>query len=100
MLFQVVVESLTSAFDYDDLVIDAGSKVNADLSFDRAKKHIYVMTERRVSPILPSPFKPHSLVPNFQRNFPLFEIQDYLFNGIFGKVPFLFCLMIDWVCGK
>ncbi|KAG1683403.1 Plexin-A2 [Nymphon striatum] len=50
-LLKVAVESLISAFQYDDLVIDSGSKVNADLKFDRAKKHIYVMTKRKVSKV-------------------------------------------------
>jgi hypothetical protein len=44
----VVVESGKSGSEYDDMVIDAGSRVNADMFFDPPKSHIYVMTQRKV----------------------------------------------------
>ncbi|XP_065576884.1 plexin-A4-like isoform X2 [Artemia franciscana] len=37
------------ALEYGDLVIDEGKPVNPDLSFDPQKKHLYVMTEKKVS---------------------------------------------------
>lgn len=45
---QVVVESGKSGSEYDDIVIDASSKVNSDMFFTPQKSHIYVMTEKKV----------------------------------------------------
>lgn len=49
MLFQVVVESATSALEYGDLTVEEGSVVNPDLHFDSQLMHLYVMTEKKVS---------------------------------------------------
>ncbi|XP_067122898.1 plexin A3-like, partial [Centruroides vittatus] len=47
-LKKAVVESVTRAFEYSDIVIDEGSSVNPDMLFHK-DKHIYVMTENRVT---------------------------------------------------
>ncbi|GBN87525.1 hypothetical protein AVEN_232499-1 [Araneus ventricosus] len=47
--FQAVVETVLKASEYADLVIDERSPVNAEMVFDRAKNHLYVMTEKRVT---------------------------------------------------
>ncbi|GBM25044.1 hypothetical protein AVEN_189289-1, partial [Araneus ventricosus] len=43
-----VVETVVKASEYADLVIDEGNPINADMVFDKAKNHLYVMTEKRV----------------------------------------------------
>ncbi|XP_054724986.1 plexin A3-like isoform X2 [Uloborus diversus] len=48
-LKKAVVETVTKASEYSDLVIDEGNPVNADMVFDKAKNHLYVMTEKRVT---------------------------------------------------
>jgi len=53
---KVVVETQKSGSEYDDMVIDAGSRVNADMFFDPQKSHIYVMTQRKVLYRDPSSF--------------------------------------------
>jgi hypothetical protein len=47
-LFQVVVESRSSALEYGDLTVEEGSAVNPDLHFDSQLMHLYVMTEKKV----------------------------------------------------
>ncbi|GBN16993.1 hypothetical protein AVEN_144416-1, partial [Araneus ventricosus] len=42
-----VVETVVKASEYADLVIDEGNPINADMVFDKAKNHLYVMTEKR-----------------------------------------------------
>ena len=39
----------TSAFEYDDITVDEGSRVSSDLAFDPNRMHLYVMTERKVN---------------------------------------------------
>ncbi|XP_055945383.1 plexin A3-like isoform X2 [Argiope bruennichi] len=46
---KAVVETVVKASEYADLVIDEGSPINADMVFDKAKNHLYVMTEKRVT---------------------------------------------------
>lgn len=48
-MFQVVVESRSSALEYGDLTVEEGSSVNPDLHFDSQLMHLYVMTEKKVS---------------------------------------------------
>ncbi|RWS17561.1 plexin A-like protein [Dinothrombium tinctorium] len=49
-LKKAVVESVTSAFEYNDIVIDDRKAVNADMFFDpNNKNYLYVMTEKRVT---------------------------------------------------
>lgn len=43
------METVTKASEYSDIVIDEGSPINADMVFDKAKNHLYVMTEKKVS---------------------------------------------------
>lgn len=50
-LKKVVVESATSAIEYADIVIDEGSKVNADMHFDTADLNLYVMTKSKVAKV-------------------------------------------------
>ncbi|XP_067128995.1 plexin-A2 isoform X2 [Centruroides vittatus] len=50
-LRKVVVESVTSAFEYSDIVIDDGRVVNQDMLFDKSKDFLYVMTDRKVTMI-------------------------------------------------
>ncbi|GIY30125.1 hypothetical protein CEXT_325911 [Caerostris extrusa] len=42
-----VVETVVKASEYSDLVIDEGSPINADMMFDKAKNHLYVMSEKK-----------------------------------------------------
>lgn len=48
-LKKAVVETVTKASEYSDIVIEDGSPVNADIVFDKAKNYIYAMTERKVT---------------------------------------------------
>lgn len=50
-LKKVVVESATSAIEYADIVIDEGSKVNADMHFDGQELNLYVMTHKKVAKV-------------------------------------------------
>ncbi|XP_059062852.1 plexin A3-like [Achroia grisella] len=50
-LKKIVVENATLAFKYGDIVVDEGSPVNKDLFFDTQLKHLYVMTERKLSKV-------------------------------------------------
>ena len=36
--------------EYADLTVRQGSRVQADLRLDPSKQHLYVMTEKKVSP--------------------------------------------------
>ena len=50
---QVVVEPLSDVIagtEYADLTVRQGSRVQADLRLDPSKQHLYVMTEKKVSP--------------------------------------------------
>ena len=42
-------ETITGT-EYADLTVRQGSKVQADLRLDPPKQHLYVMTEKKVSP--------------------------------------------------
>ena len=57
LLFQVVVESRSSALEYGDLTVEEGSPVNPDLHFDSQLMHLYVMTEKKVSFFMIMSFK-------------------------------------------
>jgi len=47
---KAVVESVTSAFEYDSMVIDEGSSVNSDMHFaSQNKNYLYVMTRNKVT---------------------------------------------------
>ncbi|KAG8193494.1 hypothetical protein JTE90_003709 [Oedothorax gibbosus] len=48
-LKKAVVETVTKASEYSDLVIDEGSPVHADMVFDKAKLNLYVMTDKKVT---------------------------------------------------
>ncbi|XKL61681.1 hypothetical protein PGB90_001514 [Kerria lacca] len=48
-LKKIVVENSVSAFEYDDIVIDEKSSVNADMMFDTNMNYLYVMTENKVT---------------------------------------------------
>jgi plexin A len=48
-LFQVVVESGSSALEYGDIAVDETTPVNPDLHFDSQLMHLYVMTEKKVN---------------------------------------------------
>ncbi|XP_013784646.1 plexin-A2-like [Limulus polyphemus] len=48
-LKKAVVDSVTSAFEYSDFVIDEGSPVNQDLTFDQNRNNLYVLTERKLT---------------------------------------------------
>ncbi|XP_037086634.1 LOW QUALITY PROTEIN: plexin-A1-like [Pollicipes pollicipes] len=52
---KVVVEPLSErkikANEYGDLAVQHGSRVQADLRFDKRKQHLYVMTEKKVSKV-------------------------------------------------
>lgn len=60
-LKKVVVESASSASEYADIVIDKGSKVNADMHFDAQELSLYVMTNRKVAKV-----KVHPNCTNFR----------------------------------
>ena len=47
-VLQVVIDSPQTAVEYESMTVDAGSPVNADITFDRSKNHVYVMTDKKV----------------------------------------------------
>lgn len=50
-LKKLVVESAQSASEYADIAVDAGSKINADMFFDKKEMALYVMSEKRISKV-------------------------------------------------
>ena len=48
LCLQVVIESATSAHEYETVTVDAGSSIARDMDFDRSQTHVYVMSERKV----------------------------------------------------
>lgn len=50
-LKKAVVESITSAFEYDELVVDKGRRLNADMYVDQSKNTLYVMSEHRLTAV-------------------------------------------------
>ncbi|XP_064605454.1 plexin-A2-like isoform X2 [Liolophura sinensis] len=48
-LKKVSIQSSILAEEYDDIVIEEGSPISKDLTFDLEKNHLYVMTERKLS---------------------------------------------------
>uniref|UniRef100_A0A8D8Y476 Plexin-A4 n=2 Tax=Cacopsylla melanoneura TaxID=428564 RepID=A0A8D8Y476_9HEMI len=51
-LKKVVVKNSSNASEYEDVTIDEGATVIADLHMDLNEEHLYVMTERRISKLL------------------------------------------------
>jgi plexin A len=50
-LKKLTVEGVNSATEYADIPIDEGSRVNADMFFDKKEMNIYVMTEKKLSKV-------------------------------------------------
>ena len=49
-VFQAVVESSLNAFEFSDIIIDEGQRVNSDMHFVdfNNRNYLYVMTQRKV----------------------------------------------------
>ena len=47
-LLQVVIESDSSATEYESFAVQEGSRVNPDMHMNHAKTHVYVTTEKQV----------------------------------------------------
>ncbi len=43
-----MIESASSATEYETMTVQESSPVNADLAFDRSQTHVYAMTEKKV----------------------------------------------------
>ncbi|GFY60905.1 hypothetical protein TNIN_181261 [Trichonephila inaurata madagascariensis] len=66
-LKKAVVETVVKASEYSDLVIDEGNPIHADMVFDKAKNHLYVMSEKKTCLFLgPAAIRsPISLQPGY-----------------------------------
>ena len=53
LLFQVSLEAQSNGYIYEDVAIDEGNKINADMFIDnRPGQYVYVMTPRKVGYLL------------------------------------------------
>ncbi|CAH1783359.1 unnamed protein product [Owenia fusiformis] len=48
-LKKVVIETKDRAEEYEDVVIEEGEPIKKDMPFDRSKKHLYIMTNKKIS---------------------------------------------------
>ena len=48
-----MIESATNAHEYETVAVDPDSPIARDMDFDRSESHVYVMSEKKVSPLFP-----------------------------------------------
>ena len=54
-VFQIVVNTGTNATEYEEVEVEAGSRVNRDMAFDHTGDFVYVVTLRKVGHSQKSP---------------------------------------------
>ena len=88
-VFQAVVESSLNAFEFSDIIIDEGQRVNSDMHFVdfNNRNYLYAMTQRKVRQsfllILRYNF---NLTYNFGLKLIISLIQKVIFYFIFNSV--------------